>query len=146
MKNLIEFELVYKTSRQRFYKANKLLVNTAKNEPYYELGKEWKIYRDTSKTEVIDWQIPESFDYVVISDAHTHMERLAFAGFSYNSKLNGNKPAIFKTDVIAGVNTFMTHGGDSKSCKPDGVYLRMIASANNYKYNGGLLTQSNNTL
>ena len=75
---------------------------------------------------------------MVISDAHTHIERLAFAGFSYNSNVNDGRPALFKCDTIAGVNTFMIHGGDSNACKPDGVYLRMIASANGYKYKGGL--------
>ena len=134
MKEQIKFELIHDSGRQRFYKASKPLVNDAKGRRYFELGNEWKVYKDLSRDELLEWKVPDYFDYVVVSDAHTHLERLAFAGFSYESKLNSGKPAIFKCDTIAGVNTFMIHGGDERAVKPDGVYLRMVAKANGYQY------------
>ena len=133
-KETVEFELAFKTNNQRFYKASKPLVNDAKGRVYFELGNKWKVYKDESRKELEEWQIPDSFDYVVVSDAHTHLERLAFAGFSYDSKVNDGRPALFKCDTIAGVNTFMIHGGDSRAVKPDEVYLRMISKANGFQY------------
>lgn len=68
-----------------------------------------------------------------VSDAYSHIERLVFPMWEIEPIVSNN-PYFFVTDTIAGVNTFMIHGGDCHSVKSDEVYLRMIAKGNGYQY------------
>lgn len=79
--------------------------------------------------------IPENvdtWDLVCISDAHTHIERLAFLGIALDDKRGG--PLI--CDTIAGENTWMIHGGDPEAVYPDDKYLKELAELNNFEWGG----------
>lgn len=65
------------------------------------------------------------YEFVCISDAHTHIERLAFAGV-YMSRFGFARSHI----QIDGKLTFSIHGGDSNAVYPDEVYLRHLAKIN----------------
>lgn len=78
--------------------------------------------------------IPKEFHYVVVSDAHTHIERLAFLGFKY-TKDGEDRYGYLDKHHIDGRLTMMIHGGNSKDIHPDEVYLRRIAYKNGYRLN-----------
>lgn len=71
--------------------------------------------------------LPQTFDTVIVSDAHTHRERLCFMAEKYiNTKDNTEHWNI--TSNIAGRNTGMSRyfPGDEYSIKDDEVYLRFL--------------------
>jgi hypothetical protein len=68
--------------------------------------------------------------YVAISDAHTHIERLAFPAFKFGETYG------FLCDDIAGKHTYLTEGGDPDSVYEDAVYLRFLAKINGLKWEG----------
>ena len=68
---------------------------------------------------------------VCISDAITHIERLAFPGF----RTSDGDYSAFGYD-IAGKYTNMTDGGDPRSVYDDEVYLRFLCIKNNIKWEG----------
>lgn len=136
MKPEITFKHVYtnETGRVRVYKASKPLQNKADGKQYREEPKIFKLYSNKERTETKDVEFSNIFDYVVVSDAHTHTERLAFPAWEYEPLLPDGIPYMWENDTIAGYHTFMTHGGDSEAVYPDKVYLRMLAKANGYQY------------
>lgn len=69
-------------------------------------------------------------EYVAISDAHTHVERLAFPAFKIDEKYG------FLGDDIAGKHTYLSEGGDPNSVHEDAVYLRFLAKINGLKWEG----------
>ena len=143
-KDSVEFELVKTFRNQRVYKASKKLKNNAKGKEYFGFGSTKKFYTDKTKTETKNWVTPNYFDYVVISDATTHTERLAFPCWDLGEDLVvAGHPFIWECDTIAGVNTFMIYGGDHRAVKPDKVYLRMIAKGNNLQYKRSLENKLN---
>lgn len=73
---------------------------------------------------------------VCISDAHTHIERIVFAGFMY--KKNGEVQYSRYRTAIDGKNTFMRDGGDYSAVYEPGVYLRHLARLNGFTF-GGIL-------
>ena len=131
----IYFKLVYTnaTGSQRTYEASQPLSKDAKGKLYYAIGHKLKRYTKATGNETKEFVIPETFTHVVVSDAHTHIERLAFPAWKI-VPVRGKNPFFFRNDTIAGVNTFMMHGGDSRAVKPDKVYLRIIAKGNGYQY------------
>ena len=139
MKTEIKFALAHKTLRQRFYKASQPLSKSGKGEDYRYTNSSgdntMKLYADKEKKTTKEWQVPATFDGVVVSDAHTHTERLSFPMWEIEPVCSDN-PYIFVCDNICGHMTFMTHGGDIDTVHPDKVYLRKLAAANGYKYGG----------
>ena len=134
----VTFELVKTLRNQRIYKASKKLKNTAKGKEYYDFGSVKKLYTDKSRTTTKEWIKPDFFEHVIISDATTHAERLAFPCWDLGEDLVfAGHPYIWECDTIAGRNTFMIHGGDQRAVKEDRVYLRMIAKGNNLQYKNG---------
>ena len=134
-KEIVTFEIVKTLRNQRIYKASKRLGNTAAGKLYYDFGSVKRLYTDKTKTETKEWVKPDYFDHVIISDATTHTERLAFPCWDLGEDLViAGHPYIWECDTIAGVNTFMIYGGDHRAVKPDRVYLRMIAKGNNLQY------------
>jgi hypothetical protein len=131
----IIFNLVYTKpgGNQRVYKSSRTLVNNASGETYTPTKKSLKLYANKDNDDLIEMKLPRGFDYVVVSDANTHIERLVFPAWEINP-VRSDMPVIFIRDTIAGVNTFMIHGGDSRAVKPDKVYLRMLARANGFKF------------
>lgn len=69
-------------------------------------------------------------EYVAISDAHTHIERLAFPAFKLGETYR------FLCGDIAGKHTYLTEGGDPDSVYEDVVYLRYLAKINGLKWEG----------
>ena len=103
-----KYKLIHEIKTARFYKLSKLSTYTVCN-------KEIEPYR-----------------YVVISDAITHIERLAFS-FEFmegsgESDLVSNKKGVLKVDLmyVCGYMTFMGDGGDIDSVYPDEWYLDKI--------------------
>lgn len=133
-KETVTFKLVKTLRNQRIYKADKKLTKGADGKVYFDFGAVKKLYSNKEKTETKEWVKPDYFDCVVISDATTHIERLAFPAWEYDCVIRPDVPFIWECDTIAGVNTFMIHGGDHRAVKPDEVYLRMIAKGNNLQY------------
>lgn len=78
-------------------------------------------------------RLGKGVNYVAISDAHTHIERLAFPAFKINSF---NSPYGFLGAEIAGKHTMMINGGNERSIYPDLVYLRRLAQINGYSWEG----------
>lgn len=71
--------------------------------------------------------LPQTFDTVIVSDAHTHRERLCFLATKYiDTRDNSEHYNIRHT--IAGRNTGMSRyfPGDEYSIKEDKVYLRFL--------------------
>lgn len=125
----LEAKLVYTNSNQRFYKLNcKLKTFPNKN---FDYNTEFEYQNKRLKEEykgVID-HIKDGTDIICISDAHTHIERLAFPGMEFDIG-NGVEYGRFSLQCD-GKHTFMIHGGNSNDVHPDEVYLRRIASVNN---------------
>jgi len=103
-----KYKLIHEAERTRFYK----LAN-------------WSTYSENEKQK-------KPYQYVLVSDAKSHIERLAFSfelteGSVENDLLN-NKEGSVKPDYthLCGDMTFMTHGGDSDSVYPDEWYLDKI--------------------
>lgn len=69
-------------------------------------------------------------EYVAISDAHDHIERLAFPAFKIGEKY------FFLADDIAGKHTYITTGGNPDSVYDDAVYLRFLSRINGLKWEG----------
>lgn len=69
-------------------------------------------------------------EYVAISDAHDHIERLAFPAFKIGEKYR------FLSGDIAGKHTYIDNGGDKDSVYDDAVYLRFLAKINGLKWEG----------
>ena len=64
---------------------------------------------------------------ICVSDAHTHIERLVFAGHRKGDEF------YFSHTVICGVNTMMINGGDITKIYDINVYLRFLGRLNNVK-------------
>lgn len=78
-------------------------------------------------------RLGNGINYVAISDAHTHIERLVFPAFLTSLF---DAPYIFIPSEIEGKHTTMISGGDAKAVYPDLVYLRRLAQINGYKWEG----------
>lgn len=69
-------------------------------------------------------------EYVAVSDAHDHIERLAFPAFKIGETYG------FLCDDIAGKHTYLINGGDPNSIYDDAVYLRFLSRINGLKWEG----------
>lgn len=135
----IKFTLHSMNSHQRFYTSNRILRERANGKPFVRSDKLEKITLKSKddKSYSREFQVPRIFRNVVISDAHTHIERLAFPFWFLKSPKGKCKfERFFLTDTIAGVNTFRSDGGDESKVKPDEFYLKALARANGYKFAG----------
>ena len=78
----------------------------------------------------------EPTNLIQISDAHTHIERLAFPiylmeGFTLEDLANGTKYCVRRDSVqIAGEWTWMIHGGDPNSIREDWEYIEELRKLN----------------
>jgi hypothetical protein len=123
--------LVFQTSNQRFYKLSHQITKGYRSfsGEAKDIVQELEAGKKTLKPEYSTvYDGLTGIDIVCVSDAHTHTERLVFAAIPHNG-------TYARTQVqIDGAHTMMIHGGDSKSCKPDAVYLRRLASLNGFYY------------
>ena len=81
-------------------------------------------------TEKYKNSIPTAIEYVCISDACTHTERLMFLAFCHN----GDYHPIVRSVQIDGEHTMMINGGDELKVYPDEYYLERLAKANGYEF------------
>lgn len=143
----ISFELVDTINGVRVYKASHVLSVDVKGTAYKDClqaakeagiksGFEFMFYKDSTKTDTVSRTIPHRFKYLAVSDALTHMERLVFPAWRYNSKVSGKETFIWDRSQVAGEITFVIHGGNAESVKPDAEYLKQLAKANGYDYKG----------
>ncbi|TCI26720.1 hypothetical protein EVJ32_04925 [Exiguobacterium sp. SH5S4] len=109
----MNFELIETLPTARIYKFDELLCSSV-------TGKE----------------LDNPTNYVLVSDAKTHIERLVFPvylqdGFSEDDILN-KTPNALRVDYfqIAGKMTLMIEGGDPGSILPDEDYLNQLVFAN----------------
>lgn len=129
--NNLTATLVFQNSDQRFYKLSHQITKGyqafkgGEKDAIAELI-ECKKYLKPEYSHIYDGMT--GIDIVCVSDAHTHTERLVFAGVAYNGTYARTKVQI------DGAHTMLIHGGDSKMVKPDHVYLRRLASLNGFYY------------
>lgn len=127
----LQFTKVHENHHQRFYKLSEPVTKAPNDRFIWEI--ELDIIKGTTKPECL---INENgVEYVCVSDATTHVERLAFCAAPYKDIY-----AIVSFMDMDGKHTFMSYGGDSKDVHSDEVYLRRIASVNGYGME--LLTQT----
>jgi hypothetical protein len=84
-------------------------------------------------------RLGKGVEYVTISDALTHIERLAFPTFDTGEpgeRLPHGHPYVPLCFEIEGKRTEMISGGDARKVYPDLVYLRRLAQINGYKWEG----------
>lgn len=124
MKELI-FRKVDENTYQRFYALSTPVVKAPNQGFVWENEKK---YIESRLKEKYKPFLTEKIEYVCVSDAHTHIERLLFAAMP----LDANKTEFSRMSgtQMDGKHTFMIHGGDSRDVHPDYVYLRRLASAN----------------
>ena len=118
------------------------LVKDEGKQKFYELSSPIKkgryFYKDIDienslreELENVSDRYKESFSreckIICVSDAHTHVERLVFAGHR-----RGNEFYRSRT-VICGVNTMMINGGDIAKIYEIDVYLRFLGKLNGVK-------------
>ncbi|MCQ2058692.1 MAG: hypothetical protein MJY71_02545 [Bacteroidaceae bacterium] len=73
---------------------------------------------------------PDGVNFVGISDAIDHIERLAFPAFPTPDGYS------FVCDSIAGKHTMLTTGGNPSMIYDDAVYLRFLCHINGLKWEG----------
>ena len=78
--------------------------------------------------------LKEGTDIILVSDAHTHIERLVFAGISYEE--NGETKYGSVSVQIGGKHTYLTEGGDKEACYEPEVYIRRLCQLNGYIFGG----------
>lgn len=134
MKKWTLIETVEKgTLKYRVYKYDGFLTKFPNKN--FDLQKELEIFSKRIKPvyERIS-DISNGFEYVIVSDAHTHIERLVFPAGKFRDKETEREfIAHLSTRCISGKYTFRIHGGDSNSVYPDGVYLRQLQMLNPIK-------------
>lgn len=119
----LEFTKVLDTTSRRCYK----LSHTVTKAPNKMFNWENERKRMLEKFKPEHQQlIPNEIEYVIVSDAKTHIERLVFCACEY-------EPGKFSTLSFMDMDgklTMMIHGGNPRDVHPDEVYLRRIASVN----------------
>lgn len=122
----MNFKLVHKTDKQRFYESD--VEITKFPDKRFDLETELKDAKGRLREGVE--MLNDKVFIVCISDAKTHLERLVFAATKY--KLPNGEVVYGPLSMrhIDGALTMMIHGGDARSMKPDEVYLRRIEMFN----------------
>lgn len=126
---ILTAELVHDTGKQRFYKLSQKITKGMRLTGKVNLIEALKEEREKRiKPEYRDYCPVDGLDLICISDARTHLERLVFGAVKVPSGYGR------LTIQIGGVYTFMIHGGDARSMKPDYVYLRSLAKLNGLEF------------
>lgn len=125
-----KWELLETTERGRWrvYKREKPLKFAPK---FLEKGvvpiEEW--YKESNGITPHSWleHLPQTFDTVIVSDAHTHCERLCFLADRWKDTRDGREFWEINKS-LCGRNTGMyyTFAGDNTAIKADEVYLRFL--------------------
>ena len=134
--NTMKATLIHNNGRQRFYRLSEPITKGCS-----DLGGECNIAENVTKLlprlqmtdeerEAVARDYSCGCTLVGISDAHTHVERLAFPAIAVGG-VYGILP-----DDIAGKHTMMIHGGDVRSIYNDATYLRYLCRLNGLKWEG----------
>jgi hypothetical protein len=136
MKAILVFNIErgYNQSAQRYYKLSEPL-NKFKNtwtKELIALNHEYLLETHQSIKPEYKYLLTEcEFNLICISDAHTHIERLAFL---CSRKKDGTYARL--DTQLTGTHTMMIHGGDTRRVYKDATYLRYLAKLNNLKWEG----------
>lgn len=128
--------LIHDNGQQRFYRLSEPITKG-----YSDIGGEFNIAECVRKLlprlqmtddqrEIVRNAYAHGCTLVAISDAHTHVERLAFPAANI-----GDEYGILPDD-IAGKHTMMIHGGNCRSIYNDGTYLRWLCRLNGLRWEG----------
>lgn len=120
--------LVRSTDNQRYYELSEPIIMGIAFKKEFDIRKEIEDVRDNEIKDIYKKEVLIDGCHVIcISDAHTHIERLAFVAqlFSFGYGMLGIQ--------IDGKHTFMTDGGNINSVYPDEVYLRHLGIINGVK-------------
>jgi hypothetical protein len=122
-----KFELVKSTQSQRFYKLPKRIDKADRCESIAKLLLDLDPLKFIEGVSLAE-DLSSGIEYVCISDAHAHIERLVFPAFMVTK--NGETVLSHRNNQIGGKVTMMIHGGDPDSVYPDEVYLRRLMMLN----------------
>jgi hypothetical protein len=125
----LSFKKVGDNGRQRFYQLSQPVTKVC-----YE-GFDWEKEREYSVTRLKEQYkelLPDVIEYVAVSDAHTHVERLVFVAMPLNKEKTNF--SIASSLHIDGKHTMMIHGGSYRHVHPDEVYLRRLARVNGFTF------------
>lgn len=128
----LKVKLFKQTGDQRFYElSHKLQTGYCRIfKTPVNISDMLEIEIKTIKKEYREFLPTDGTDFVCVSDAFTHKERLVFAAM----RGEGLKPSPLMGVVIEGSYTMMIEGGNAASMKPDYVYFRSLARLNNLKF------------
>lgn len=121
----IEFTLVLKKERLKIYKCTPPITKGV-NETF-NWGRERNHYLKCIKDKYRD-SLSDKIEFVAISDAHSHDERLVFPAIKTQDGYT-NLVGVH----MAGIMTFMIYGGDSSTMQEDEYYLNELSEANGYE-------------
>lgn len=127
----LTFTKVGESMFQRFYKLS-TPVSKAPNPNF-----NWDDERDYFLKRIEDeykQALPREIEYVCVSDAITHIERLLFAAIPHETFDIGYSCLVGMH--LDGKHTMMIDGGDDRDVHPDEVYLRRLARSNNLHFAG----------
>lgn len=125
-----KWTLVETTKNYRVYKYDGFLTNFPNKSFELEYAFNYSRERLNPKYEMI-FDISKGVEYVIISDAHTHIERLVFPACQFKDKETGEiKHLHLSMHKISGRHTFMIDGGNIDDVFPDEVYLRHLQILN----------------
>jgi hypothetical protein len=123
-----EFKLLNTTETQRIYRLPRRIKFYAEGKSIVEIFEAYPI--KFAKGYSLAEDLKDGIDKVCISDAHSHIERLVFTAFNVKNEATGEVYPTYRTTQIGGCMTFLIHGGDSSTVRPDIVYLRKLMMHN----------------
>jgi len=124
------FELVEDNGKYRYWKLPKRINRGDRGYPISEQLTGLKTPKFNPGVELAE-DLSQGVEYVCVSDALTHIERLVFPAFKIRKE--GKEKLSHTFGHIGGSMTMVIHGGDPGSIKPDEVYLRRLMMLNQEK-------------
>ena len=126
----MKHKLIRKTRLQRYYKLPKPI--TIFPNKSFNFKNELKILKRKLKPEYK--AIDNECNYICISDAKTHTERLVFAAGRIKNTISGKIIiSVYSFCNIDGITTTMIRGGNHTTIHNDKVYLRHLSILNSSK-------------
>lgn len=126
LKKEIKFTLVKEESNRKYYQCSELLVKSANK---FDIIKDIiNSFIERLEDGYSKYVNPNGLEYICISDAHTHTERLVFPAFKLEDTL------LINHLHIAGDMTMMICGGDDSLVYEPEHYFKQLAEANGYIY------------
>lgn len=118
----------------RVYELSERVMNSPLGVIVTEINEHYAKYLTPEEIQILK---TKGVNLITISDANGFYERFVFANYGITKEDN---LFIRKRERIDGKMTISINGGDKQSVKPDAVYLRRLASANNFTF-GGIINE-----